>query len=76
MYLPTFKFLSDNVAIPLLLVFAVYFLFLNLKVIFLFFKILPFLSTNFTVNVVTFAFFLEIFLAVNVGLKVIVLDTL
>ena len=69
-YLPAFKFLMDAVAMPFLFVLAVYFLPLILKVTFLFFTALPFLSTTFTENLIFLAFFAAIFFAVNVGLKV------
>lgn len=70
LYFPGFN-VSLIVAIPLLLVFAVYFLFLNLKVIFLPLATLPLEVTSFALNVTFLTFFLDIFLAVRSGFTVI-----
>jgi hypothetical protein len=54
----------------------VYFLPLILKVTFFLLTALPFLLTTLTENLIFLAFFLEMSLAVNVGLITILLDTL
>ena len=60
-YLTRLKFLRPMVAIPYLLVFLRYFLPLNLKVMYLYFKMLPLELTNLAVNLIVLAFFLERF---------------
>ena len=75
-YLPTFSFLILILAIPLLLVLALYFLPLIAKVIFLPFRAFPFVLTSFAWKVNVFPFLTDLFLAVKVGLTVILFETL
>ena len=70
LYFPGFK-VNLIVAIPLLLVLALYFLFLNLKVIFLPLATFPLGVTSFALNLTFLTFFLDTFLAVNNGFTVI-----
>ena len=65
LYFPGLK-VNLMVAIPLLFVFAVYLLFLNLKVIFLFLATFPLFVTSFALKVTFLTFFFEIFANVKI----------